>query len=159
MLSYYDMHSQLQFWSMLLFFNIPELSCISGTDIPSLAFHMGTAGRPEAFFPGFGWNSGDKWSRKVRLGPMFFYGSLVHCRSKSTLSRCEHRGQVVVWARILSLPVDGDSCPNLLLLPGFGAGRAHCGPGTTVAPTGFWRGNRANQVVWYTYSPQYYQPA
>ena len=51
---YYDMHSQLQFGAMLLFFNIPEMSCISGTDIPSLAFHMGTAGRPEAFFPGFG---------------------------------------------------------------------------------------------------------
>jgi hypothetical protein len=70
------MYSQLQFGAMLFFFNILEMSCISGTDIPSLAFHMGTAGRPEAFFPGFGWNSGDKWSRKVRLGLMFFFGVL-----------------------------------------------------------------------------------
>jgi uncharacterized protein YkwD len=30
-------------------------------------------------------------------------------------------------------------------------------PGTAMARTGFWRGNRANQVVWYTYAPQYYQ--
>jgi uncharacterized protein YkwD len=32
-------------------------------------------------------------------------------------------------------------------------------PGTAMAPTGFWRGNRANQLAWYTYSPQYYQPS
>jgi uncharacterized protein YkwD len=31
-------------------------------------------------------------------------------------------------------------------------------PGTPMAWTGFWRGNRANQVVWYNYAPQYYQP-
>jgi uncharacterized protein YkwD len=31
-------------------------------------------------------------------------------------------------------------------------------PGTPTTWTGFWRGNRANQVVWYTYAPQYYQP-
>jgi hypothetical protein len=74
--SYSDMQSQLQLGAMLHFFNILEMSCISGTAIPSLAFHMGIAGRPEAFFPGFGWNGGDKWSRKVRLGLMFFLGVL-----------------------------------------------------------------------------------
>jgi uncharacterized protein YkwD len=30
--------------------------------------------------------------------------------------------------------------------------------GMPMARTGFWRGNRANQVTWYNYSPQYYQP-
>ena len=65
---------QYRFRGVLLFLNIPEMSCISGTGIPSLAFHMGTAGRPEAFFPGFGWNSGDNRSRKVRLGPMLLMG-------------------------------------------------------------------------------------
>ena len=32
-------------------------------------------------------------------------------------------------------------------------------PGTTVGQTGFWQRTRGNQVVWYTYSPQYYQTA
>jgi uncharacterized protein YkwD len=32
-------------------------------------------------------------------------------------------------------------------------------PGTNVAPTGYWQRTRGNQVVWYTYSPQYYQTA
>ena len=30
--------------------------------------------------------------------------------------------------------------------------------GAGAGPSGFWRGNRTNQVVWYTYSPQYTQP-
>jgi hypothetical protein len=37
--------------AMLFFFNIPEMSCISGTGIPSLAIRMGAAGRHEADFP------------------------------------------------------------------------------------------------------------
>jgi hypothetical protein len=61
---------------MLFFFNIPELSCIWGKDIPSLAFRMGTAGRPEAYFPGFGLMSGVNRSREVRLEPVFFVGDL-----------------------------------------------------------------------------------
>ena len=32
-------------------------------------------------------------------------------------------------------------------------------PGTTVAPTGYWGRDQANQVVWYSYAPQYYQVA
>jgi uncharacterized protein YkwD len=32
-------------------------------------------------------------------------------------------------------------------------------PGTTVAPNGYWQRTTGNQVVWYTYSPQYYQTA
>ena len=71
--------------AMLFFFNIPELSCISGKDIPSLAFHMGAAGRPEAFFPGFGWISGENRSRKLRLRPMFFLGVLSIAESQRTL--------------------------------------------------------------------------
>ncbi len=30
-------------------------------------------------------------------------------------------------------------------------------PGTNVGQTGYWQRTRGNQVVWYTYSPQYYQ--
>jgi hypothetical protein len=37
--------------AMLFFFNILEMSCISGTSIPSLATRMGTAGRLKADFP------------------------------------------------------------------------------------------------------------
>ena len=62
--------------AMLFFFNILEMSCISGKHIPSLATRMGTAGRPEAYFPGFGLISGVNRSRKVRLGPMFLVGVL-----------------------------------------------------------------------------------
>ncbi len=32
-------------------------------------------------------------------------------------------------------------------------------PGTAAGPTGYWQRTRGNQVVWYTYSPQYYQSA
>ncbi len=32
-------------------------------------------------------------------------------------------------------------------------------PGSAAAPTGYWQRTRGNQVVWYTYSPQYYQTA
>jgi hypothetical protein len=40
--------------ALLLFFNVLKMSCIWGKGIPSLAIHMGAAGIPEAFFPGFG---------------------------------------------------------------------------------------------------------
>ena len=59
---------------MLLFFNIPEKSCISGKDIPSLSIHVGAVGRLEPGFPGFGWINGENWSRKVRLRPMLLLG-------------------------------------------------------------------------------------
>jgi uncharacterized protein YkwD len=32
-------------------------------------------------------------------------------------------------------------------------------PGTNAGPTGYWQRTRGNQVVWYTYAPQYYQTA
>jgi uncharacterized protein YkwD len=32
-------------------------------------------------------------------------------------------------------------------------------PTTTVAPSGYWGRDQANQVVWYSYAPQYYQVA
>lgn len=77
--------------AVLFFFNIPELSCIWGKYIPSLAFHMGAAGRPEAFFPGFGWNSAENRSRKLRLRPMFFLGVLSIANLNKHFSLQEHR--------------------------------------------------------------------
>jgi hypothetical protein len=77
--------------AMLFFFNNPEMSCISGTSIPSLATRMGAAGRPEAYFPGFGWSSGVYRSRKVRLGPMFLVGVLSIADPYEPLALDEHR--------------------------------------------------------------------
>jgi len=76
---------------MLFFFNVLELSCIPGKGIPSLATHMGTAGRPEALFPGFGWLSGVDRSRKVRPGPMFLVGVLSIADPFEPLALDEHR--------------------------------------------------------------------
>jgi hypothetical protein len=73
------------------FFNIPEMSCIWGKDIPSLAFRMGAAGRPEAFFPGFGWICGKNRNRKLRLRPMFFLGVLSIANLYQHFPLHEHR--------------------------------------------------------------------
>jgi hypothetical protein len=77
--------------AMLFFFNISEMSCIWGKDIPSLAFHMGAAGRPEAFFPGFGWICGKNRNRKLRLRPMFFLGVLSIANLYQHFPLHEHR--------------------------------------------------------------------
>ena len=55
---------------MLLFFNKPEMSCISGNDIPSLSIHVGTAASPGGSCPGFGWNSGEDRSCVEQHQPM-----------------------------------------------------------------------------------------
>ncbi len=36
---------------------------------------------------------------------------------------------------------------------------ADANPAASVAQTGYWQRDANNQLVWYTYSPQYYQPA
>jgi hypothetical protein len=51
---------------------------------------MGTAGKPEAYFPGFGWSSGVYRSRKVRLGPMFLVGVLSIADPYEPLALDEH---------------------------------------------------------------------
>ena len=147
--------------AMLFFFNIPELSCISGKDIPSLAIHMGAAGRPEAFFPGFGWISGENRSRKVRLQPMFLVGVLSIADPYEPLALDEHRRSIVglgVWPSHDRL--DDGASPNVLLLSDFGACRSQCGYWCELCPAhATVNGPRGNQVVWYTYPPQYYQTA
>ncbi len=75
----------------------------------------------------------------------------------SQLSLRKQRGQDVVWVRILHVPVDDSSCPNLLLLPGFGARRSHGGPRYGHGRDRLLGQYGSNQLVWYTYSPQYYQ--
>ena len=82
---------------------------------------MGTAGRPEAFFPGFGWNSGENRSRKLRFGPCYFWESSplrITTNSSRWMSTVVKMlfGGVVFMARL-----DDRGCPNLLLLSDFGA--------------------------------------
>jgi uncharacterized protein YkwD len=141
---------------MLFFLNILEKSCISGTGIPSLAFPMGTAGKPEAFFPGFGWNSGNKWSRKVRLGLMFYNGD---CPLQITNTRFRSLGAVAktVFGLVVTFSLStATRAQTYYYYPASVPAAPSVTPMRTVTPTGYVWGN---QGVQYTYSPQYYQPA
>ena len=153
---------------MMFFCNIPKKGCISGKIIPTLSIRMGAEGDSNTAFPDSGrplvWIGASWWGSgpcSSIAGDWFLAdhnaqdGGKARCFEPYRMRRVREHGR-------------GGSCPNLLLLPGFG-------PTTYYSICRLSGSNHLVRLSWpdyqstytyptyptyqTTYTPQYYQTA
>ncbi len=105
---------------MMFFCNIPKKGCISGKIIPTLSIRMGAEGESNTAFPDSGrplvWIGASWWGSgpcSSIAGDWFLADHNAQEVEKLAVSSLDGMRRVREHGR-------GGSCPNLLLLPGFG---------------------------------------
>ena len=112
-------------------------------------------GDPKPAFPDSGGSAARIGVVRCGSGPCCFWESSPLQITNEPLSLDEHRGQNVVWVRGFMAVSMTAQAQTYYYYPTSVPAAPSVNPVATVAPTGYCKGLTGNQVVWYTYTPQY----